>query len=538
MLSDSSSISSQSTVYSDVEDVTPDQFGGPPEAPLIRERFPYNAAHQQSHFGSKTAGPIPPAPQGYSTSAPVNTYQRYTFILVCCLAITSFVQIISGGYSGGQRNALNRNDSFKNKSIQGNNNGVNSPYYYNNGNGMEGRSTINMNRLGDMQQNSAMLNNDNNNNMMQVNGNGNDGEENIQNQQDGGGDVNFLGSGTEVVEMLPVEAVVSDPGMERYPLTELSHFKDNWDEWEETDVPMFLNIPKPGGSTVLDIMVMCHRVVAANEIGIQNGHADDQEIAVVSITDGYPVVNVDTTTVEGISRAQQMGFADSGLAGAVVTHLLYEANELFTTTAKGRIFTVFRHPIERAISMYSYMQVADWEPNYNPSFKEMTIEEYAESPFVENNWLTRQLSNTPEGDLTDVHLNLAMEVVRRKVIVGLMSEIEATMERFERFFRWTYHVNPPNQENCRESLLGGGSNSNSKNKKEKPVPGSEAWELLSWQNNYDLQLYEYVESLFVEQEAFVADIEVGYRNKDATCCKCDPATFPPEGFTCPLAILF
>lgn len=252
--------------------------------------------------------------------------------------------------------------------------------------------------------------------------------------------------------------------------------------------------------------------------------------------DRSPFVNVDTTTVEGIERAKQMGFADSGLADAVVTYFLYEANNLFTTTAKGRIFTVFRHPIERAISMFFYIQVADWEPTYDPSLKEMTIEEYAKSPKIENNWLTRQLSNTPGGDLTDEHLNLAMEVVRRKVMVGLMSEIEATMERFERFFRWTYHVNPPNQENCRESLLGGGSNSNSKNKKNKPEPGSEAWELLSWQNNYDLQLYEYVESLFVEQEAFVADIEVGYRNKDATCCKCDPATFPPEGFTCPLAI--
>lgn len=308
---------------------------------------------------------------------------------------------------------------------------------------------------------------------------------------------------------------------------------------------MFFHIPKAGGSTVKDIIGTCHRFVMATETGVTDGHANDEEIAVVypggigpKGQDRSPFVNVDTTTVEGIARAQEMGFADSGLADAVVTYFLYEANELFTTTAKGRIFTVFRHPIERSISMFFYIQVADWEPTYDPSLRDMSIEDYAKSPKMENNWLTRQLSNTPEGDLSDDDLNLAMEVIRRKVMVGLMTEIEATMERFERFFRWTFHVNPPNQDICRETLLGGGSNTNSKNKKKKPEPGSEAWDLLAAQNNYDLQLYEYVESLFVEQEQFVADIPADYRNIDATCCKCDPATFPPEGFSCPLAILF
>merc|ERR1740124_340620 len=106
-----------------------------------------------------------------------------------------------------------------------------------------------------------------------------------------------------------------------------------------------------------------------------------------------------------------------------------------------------------------------------------------------------------------------MEVIRRKFMVGLMTEIEKTMERFERFFRWTYHVNPENQEVCREKLLKGGSNKSSSTK-EKPVEGSEAWELLVWQNQFDLQLYEYIESLFVEQEQFVTGIEPKYREKD------------------------
>jgi len=228
-----------------------------------------------------------------------------------------------------------------------------------------------------------------------------------------------------------------------------------------------------------------------------------------------------------------MGFADSGLADAVVTPFIYESNDLFTPTAKGRLFTVFRHPIDRAISLFYYLQVADWEPTYDPELVNWTLEQYAVSDKCENNWLTRQLSNQLDGDLSDEHVQKAMEVIRRKFLVGLMTQMPATMLRLERFFRWTYHVNPANQEDCRENLLGGkGSNSNAKNKKSKPVPGDVDYDLLAAQNQYDLQLYGYIEALFGEQEQFVADVPEDIRNIGSTCCKCGPPTFPPEGFEC------
>jgi len=324
-------------------------------------------------------------------------------------------------------------------------------------------------------------------------------------------------------------------------LAELSNFKDAWEPWEKTDVPVFFHIPKAGGSSVKDVIGTCHRFVMATEFGVSDGHADDEEVAIVypgggpEGQDRSPFVNVDTTTIAGIERAAKLGFADAGLADAVVTPFIYESNALFTPTAKGRLFTVFRHPIDRAISMFYYIQVADWEPTYAPELKDWTIEQYATSDKIENNWLVRQLTHKFEGDLEDYDLKLAMEVVRRKFLVGLMTEIDTTMTRCEQYFRWTYHVNPPNQERCRERLMGGGSNKNTK--KKKVEEGSEAWNLLGLQNNYDLQLYEYIESLFKEQAQFVEGIPEDYRQLDATCCKCGPATYPPEGFTCPLAIL-
>jgi len=96
---------------------------------------------------------------------------------------------------------------------------------------------------------------------------------------------------------------------------------------------------------------------------------------------------------ESIECAQELGFADFGLADAVVTRFLYEVNQLFTTTEKRRVFTIFRHPIDRAISVFNYIQVADREPTYNPTLKKITIKEFAKSPKIEKICLTRQLSN-------------------------------------------------------------------------------------------------------------------------------------------------
>jgi len=336
------------------------------------------------------------------------------------------------------------------------------------------------------------------------------------------------------------EPEIQDDGDDK--MRQLANFKDAWEPWDKSDRPVFFHIPKSGGSTIKDVMGTCHRFIMASEAGVTDGHIEDTEVAVVYPRVGVegaalsPFINVDTTTVAGIQRAKEMGFADSGLGDAVVTPFIYESNDLFTQTAMGRLFCVFRHPIDRAISLFYYLQVAEWEPTYDPDLKNWSIEQYATSPKIENNWLTRQLSNQLGGDLADEHVNLAMEVIRRKFLVGLMSEMKETMTRLERFFHWTYRVNPANQEICRDDLLSGGSNSNSKNKKDKPQPGSEAYDLLAAQNQYDMQVYGYIESLFKEQEQFFADVPEDIRNIGATCCKCDPATYPDEGFECPAAV--
>lgn len=173
-------------------------------------------------------------------------------------------------------------------------------------------------------------------------------------------------SETDATEETTVATSTETSG-EGMPLEELANFEDTWEPYNEKSIPIYWHIPKAGGSTVKDTIGACHRLVMATEFGITDGHDQDTEIAVVypkppgGVTDDRsPFVNVDTTTPAGIERAAKMGFADANLAGCVVTPFLYESNALFTQTGKGRLFAVFRHPIDRAVSMFYYIQVATW----------------------------------------------------------------------------------------------------------------------------------------------------------------------------------
>ena len=91
-----------------------------------------------------------------------------------------------------------------------------------------------------------------------------------------------------------------------------------------------------------------------------------------------------------------------------------------------------RHPIERAVSLFHYLGVADWEPTYDPDLAYISIEMYARSRRVEFNWMVRFLSNELERDLTPRHLEVAKEVLRTKSLVGLLSEKGETFARLGR----------------------------------------------------------------------------------------------------------
>lgn len=150
----------------------------------------------------------------------------------------------------------------------------------------------------------------------------------------------------------------------------------------------------------------------------------------------------------------------------------------------------------------------------------MSLEEYVNSPFMEQDWLTRYLSNTMEGPLGFEHVELAKDTLRRKVLVGLLEKNEESMERFEKFFGWKYKARPKVQEECRAEYLKGGVNSNT-HSKEKPQPDTPLYDKIVHMNMFDIMLYCYVEQLFEEQAKLTVNIPNGYRLEGTTCCECE-----------------
>ena len=94
---------------------------------------------------------------------------------------------------------------------------------------------------------------------------------------------------------------------------------------------------------------------------------------------------VDTSTEAGIINAIRMGLVPSNLADIIFTPLLHEAAQLFnyksesqTQPRKGQIFCLIRHPLERAVSLYHYLQKATWEPTFDERIRKIkTVEDYA-----------------------------------------------------------------------------------------------------------------------------------------------------------------
>ncbi|KAL7488823.1 hypothetical protein ACHAW6_014421 [Cyclotella cf. meneghiniana] len=265
----------------------------------------------------------------------------------------------------------------------------------------------------------------------------------------------------------------------------------------DEDVTYFFHIPRTAGASVKDILGSCAGLTTASDVGARDGHRFDANLTIVLDDLGSKYVNVDTSTVDGIARAKKLGLVESGLADVVVTQYLYAGATLFNPVRRGRMFTLLRHPVERAVSMFHYLSFATWEPTYDPDLAYISIEMYARSLRIEHNWMVRLLSNELENDLTLHHLELAKEVLRKKCIIGLLEDKSESWDRFERFFRWKFPTR--RQRECQERILHWGWS----NKHSHPTleEGSLAWNLLLKRNELDMKLYEYALQLYQEQTA-------------------------------------
>ncbi|OEU06342.1 hypothetical protein FRACYDRAFT_150140, partial [Fragilariopsis cylindrus CCMP1102] len=257
------------------------------------------------------------------------------------------------------------------------------------------------------------------------------------------------------------------------------------------DLPVLWHIPKTGGSSMKVLLAQCRDLAVASQVGLPE--------SLYYVTNGKKsrYVSVDVSTKDGLAKAKELKLLDSGLADVVITPLITTASiEMFSSDPgqRARVFSIFRHPVDRAVSKFYYLQEATWEPTYDPTLKDMTIEEFAAGNKDEVNFMVSMLNNDPSV-IDERHLEIAKEVLREKVLVGLQSDMEESARRFFSHFEWKKDDDDWNP--CEKRILfKGGVNSNKHSKVEEET---KAWKLLASKNSLDIQLYEYAVELFHEQ---------------------------------------
>lgn len=272
----------------------------------------------------------------------------------------------------------------------------------------------------------------------------------------------------------------------------------NWYAPEDSfkDVAFFWSIPMSGSLLFIDVMGSCLQLVQASEVGVLGNYGEDTELKIVEIF-GDSFVNVDTTTSDGIKRAVSLGLAESGMADVVISPIINDTAYLFNEKHQGRMFALFRNPIQRSANMFYYFSTAKWDKSYNPALANITLEQYATSNYMENNYLTRLIINKPGGALTESDINMAKEIIRRKCLVGLYDELKESVERFEKYFGWT-DSGGKDADECINRVLSQGT------RKYDVAPiikeGTTEYDLLYQQNRFDMELYFFIKQLYSFQE--------------------------------------
>ncbi len=287
-----------------------------------------------------------------------------------------------------------------------------------------------------------------------------------------------------------------------------------------TITPFFWHVAKAAGTSVQYYYSQCFRLIIASEIGASKS---SNQLEIMKENGVKCHVNVDTSTSEGIMHAKELKLAHSHTAQMIISPLFYEAaNDLFTSEDKGVMFAMFRHPIQRVISLFYYLQTATHEVTYNPKLAEMTIEEYAESPLLEANFIIRSLVNKMEEPLSMSDLNLAKEILRRKCVIGLMQDFGTSLQLYNNAFG--FHPNlsvevdgeentdrntkQTNVDTCGTNLQSkGGTN---KHKHAKLAEDSKAYEIIKKKNYWDMLLWDFIEDLYREQQLKAMEKDLGF----------------------------
>lgn len=302
------------------------------------------------------------------------------------------------------------------------------------------------------------------------------------------------------------------------------------------------------GGTAIQNLYWCMGLTLANEVGGNPKLLQRKSVPSDKLTVFQPwknsgnmakVVNVDVTTHKGIANAIQLGFLtqESQPKTDFVSSSLFHvvSMKLFSKENKARMFALFRHPVERAVSKFcesfalaaaliclpiplprtnitifdlspsDYLSKASWEPTYDETWANMTLEEWATNDRGENNWLVHHLAGKKHFETVDRNdLEMAKEMIKSKFIIGMMNEFDESVHRFNLLLG----VDEKDSTN-KQCMADFSQTDDSKSQKKelsnrnsytKAQEGSTAWSMIAEINSLDVELFSFIEEQFEAQK--------------------------------------
>lgn len=318
---------------------------------------------------------------------------------------------------------------------------------------------------------------------------------------------------------------------------------------EESFLPFLWHIPRAGGATIAQIMGECMNLNIATSLSVSSINPslesfllDQSDGLRMQRLDDVKYFNVNLDTQEGIERAVSFHLTQETEVDVVISPLIWEiANLLFSQPSslrsiqsklppKGRLFAIFRNPIEREISYFSHQQrkrqkeVADdhsgtTAKNSN-DLSIYEISDWIKSPDFIDNYMVRSLIHNFDSSyqIKVKDLLIAKEILRRKCLIGLMDDKNGTIERIKLYLNpkhatklQTGFTSSGSDDDCQEKLLNWGWRNRNPQRQyvehgfdtqqhdDAGVVDKESYDLVLQLNQFDMVLYEYAKVLFWEQ---------------------------------------
>ena len=259
----------------------------------------------------------------------------------------------------------------------------------------------------------------------------------------------------------------------------------------DRDLVFFWHIPRTGGATLKNILNFCY--------GLRRAEQLENEPSMEYVRNN--ILNMDTASPDGLRVSYEQNIVNSNMLDMISSNYFLSGSALFNEGHFGKTFTILRHPVDLALSLFFHRR------KYIPVYNQITVHDYVSSDGYMDNWMVRQLTGTmPWVELSEKHLEQAKLTMKTKIFIGVNTEMDETIRQLKAHYgwedidkkNWPPGFEKPYEETCEYKYLE--ERANEINHPDIPGGrGGRTWKVFVEKEKWDMGLYYFGLELFAEQ---------------------------------------